>query len=206
MADLTLYLLRHGESEANVRQVFAARKIDPPLSDNGIHQASRQAESLKTVEFSAMYASPLLRTRQTAEIVSRSCGLEPVFSSDLLEIDVGVLDGEPEHEPRTWAVYERVIQDWEQGLASRGFPGGETLNDVAKRLGAFLTGLEAGRQTPVLIVGHCLLFMAAIWLFCKNHGPGLEDGHMGRGHLTIIGKRDDGFHILAFNISPDLKT
>jgi len=70
ITNLTLYLLRHGESLANVDRVFAARKVDPPLSNVGIQQITMQAESLKSVDFSAMYASLLLRARQNAEIVT----------------------------------------------------------------------------------------------------------------------------------------
>ena len=202
MANMTLYLLRHGESVANMGRVFAARKIDPPLSDMGIQQATMQAESLRSIEFSAMYVSPLLRTRQTAEIVSRRCGLEPIFSETLQEIDVGVLDGENQDDPQRWTVYKEVVEKWEHGLTHVGFPGGERLKDVGDRFTSFLDGLARNPQKPILVVGHCLLFMVVIWLFCENHGPSLEDGHMGRGHLSIISKTGDGFRLLKFNLSP----
>lgn len=202
MVDLTLYLLRHGESLANVDRVFAARKVNPPLSDTGIQQAIMQVELLKAVEFSAMYASPLLRARQTAEIVSERCGLKPVFSDALQEVDVGILDGESEDDPQKWAVYEEVIRKWEQGFTSVGFFGGETLNDIEHRFRGFLHGLESKQQKRILIVGHCLLFMAIIWLFCENHGPTFENGHMSRGHLSVISKAGDRFRMLKFNISP----
>ena len=222
MADLTLYLLRHGESVANVERVFAARGIDPPLSDTGIQQVTMQAKSLRELslnsqfEFSALYASPLLRTRHTAEIVCQWCGLEPIFSDDLMELDVGVLDGESQDEPVKWAMYEEVIKKWDKGLHNVGFQGGETLNDIESRFSRFLEELENKRPEPkkearneikrserILVVGHCLLFMAVIWLFCENHGPTIEDGHMGRGHLSIISKNNDRFRLLKFNISPE---
>ena len=204
MADLTLYLLRHGESVANVENVFAARKVDLPLSDVGIQQVTMQVELLKTIEFSAMYSSPLLRARQTAEIVSQQCGLEVTFSEALREVDVGILDGESQDAPQQWAVHEEIIKKWEQGLASIGFPGGETLNDIEDRFRGFLDGLEGKGQRRILVVGHCLFFMAVIWLFCENHGRTLEDGHMGRAHLSIIRKSGDRFRMLKFNISPEI--
>lgn len=202
MTDLILYLLRHGESVANVGRVFAARKVDPPLSDMGIWQVKMQAESLKSIEFSAMYASPLLRARQTAEIVSQHSGLEPILSNALQEVDVGILDGEDQNDPQNWSAYEDVVRKWGRGLTHVGFPGGESLNDIRDRFRGFLNGLEGEQQKPVLIVGHCLLFMAVIWLFCENHGSMFEDGHMGRGHLSIISGSDDRFRILKFNIPP----
>lgn len=203
MADLTVYLLRHGESLANAGHVFASRKVDPPLSDIGIQQATLQAESLRAVKFSCMYASPLLRARQTAEIVSQKCGLELTLSDALQEVDVGILDGESQDDPHKWATYEEILGKWEHDLGSAGFPGGETLNDIEYRFRGFLDGVESKEDKRILVVGHCLLFMAVIWLFCENHGPTLENGHMGRGHLSIISKTGDRFRVLKFNISPD---
>jgi probable phosphoglycerate mutase len=202
IGDLTLYLLRHGESVANVSRIFAAKKIDPPLSEIGIQQAKMQAESLKNLEFSAMYSSPLLRARQTAEIISQRCGPESNFFDALLEVDVGILDGEDQNEPQKYTIYEEVIKKWEQGHANVGFPGGETLNDIENRFRSFLDVLESKQEKCVLVVGHCLLFMAVIWLFCENHGPKFEDGHMGRGHLSVISKNGGKFRLLKFNISP----
>lgn len=206
MADLTLYLLRHGESVANVGRVFAARKVDPPLTDIGIQQVTRQAESLKAIELSAMYASPLLRASQTAEILSQRCWLEVTFSDALREVDVSILDAKSQENPQKWAIYKEVIKRWEQSLASAGFPGGETLNDIEDRFTEFLDGLESKRQKRILVVGHCLLFMAVIWLFCENHGPTLEDGHMGRGYLSVTRKSGDRFRLLQFNLSPETLT
>lgn len=70
MEKYILYLLRHGESKANADRIFAARKIDPPLTERGIKQAIMQAEALKEMEFSAIYASPLLRAQHTANIIN----------------------------------------------------------------------------------------------------------------------------------------
>jgi broad specificity phosphatase PhoE len=203
MTDITLYLLRHGKSVANVNRVFAARKIDPPLSEIGIQQACQQAELLKAIKFEAMYSSSLLRAKQTAEIVNQRCMLNLEFSDALWEVDVGILDGESQDDTHNQNVYEGVIKSWEQGLTSIGFPSGETLNDIRDRFRQFLNELEQKRQKCVLVVGHCLLFMAVIWLFCENHGPMFEDGHMDRGHLSIISKTGNRFRLLKFNISSE---
>lgn len=203
MTDLTLYLLRHGESDANVARMFSSRKLNPPLSETGIQQARRQAESLKVVGFEAIYASSLLRARQTAGIVGEPCGLQPIHTDELWEIYEGILDGESQTDPQHWATYEGVLQKWEQGRTDVSFPGGESLNDIGARFSRFLDELERKEHRCVLVVGHCLLFMGVIWLFCENHGPTLEDGHMGRGHLSIIRKTGDRFRLLKFNISPE---
>ena len=202
MNDLTLYLLRHGESAANAKQVFASLRIDPPLSDAGVQQAAMQAESLKNIEFSAIYSSHLLRARQTAGIVGRRCGLETVVNEALHEIDVGILDGKDQEDPQNWQDFMDIIGKWNSGSPDVTFPDGESLNDVEARLRVFLDNLGNEREKPVLVVGHCLLFMAVFWLFCGRCGPEFHDGYMGRGHLSIISGSGDKFQILKFSVPP----
>jgi probable phosphoglycerate mutase len=203
MADLTLYLLRHGESTANVEGVHAAKKIDPALTDLGIQQAKTQAEYLKSIRFSAFYSSPLLRAKQTANFVSETCGIEPVFTDLLLETDVGVLDGQKIDDPDNLALYEAIISKWNQRKENAGFPEGETLGDIRSRFSEFVQILKTHGYERVLIVGHSGLFEAAIWLFCPDHGTRLEDGHMKRGRFSIIEHKGDEYRLVKFNAFPE---
>lgn len=198
---MTLYLLRHGESESNAKDIFAAKKIDLPLTHLGIQQAEAQAGVLKNIGFEKIYVSPLLRAKQTVEIVGRSCGLIPIVTDYLCEIDVGILDGQSMKDPYYWRMWEETLQKWEKGKADIGFPGGETLKDIKTRFTKLLHELEETQQ-PILIVSHCGFFMAVIWTFCANHGPSFEDGHMSRGHYSIISGSSDKFFLEKFNIPP----
>jgi broad specificity phosphatase PhoE len=198
----SFYILRHGESEANVNRVFAAKKIDPPLTERGIKQATMQATMLKQSNLSAIYASPLLRARQTAEIINKYHGLDILVSDDLYEIDVGIFDGEDQTDPDKWALYTSIMDKWGQNLTDVAFPNGESLDDVQKRLKSFFDSLKNDTNESVLIVGHCLLFMAFTWLFCDNHNEKLDDNYMGRGCLSAINFDKNRFLIEKFNISP----
>jgi len=202
MDNITLYLLRHGESQANVDRIFAARKINPPLTEQGIKQAEAQSEALRDITFSAIYASPLLRTCHTAKIINKYHGHEIRVSEDLYEVNVGDLDGENQTDPEKWSKYLGIINKWGQRVIDAGFPNGETLADVKKRFESFISKLDGDNDKPVLIVGHCVLFMAFFWLFCKNHGIKIEDNNMRRGHLSIVSGNSDGYAIQEFNIFP----
>lgn len=201
MSDLTLYLLRHGESTANVDNVFASHRIDAPLSPDGIRQAQNLAGWLRRFPISAVYASSLLRARQTAEIVCEPLNLEPVLTDALAEIDVGDLEGKSQDDPEYRLAFDSVLNLWERGFAQDGFSGGETLADAENRLRKFLHRLASGNSNHILIVGHCLLFMALIWIFCENHGPTLESGHMGRGRLSILRSAKEKFRLEEFDLS-----
>jgi len=202
--DLTLYLLRHGEATANVNRVFAARKLDPPLSQAGIEQALRQAAWLRTARVDVIHSSPLIRARKTAEIIGAEGKLDVKFFDTLREVDVGILDGKSQDDAGNIAIYDGVIKQWEAGLSTAGFPEGETLSNIENRFKAYLDGLDRREKRCVLIVGHCLLFMTVIWLFCENHGPSFEHGHMSPGGLSIMSRSEKRFRLVKFNLSPEM--
>lgn len=198
---MVLYLLRHGVSESNDKNIFAARKIDLPLTPTGIQQADAQASALKNVGFDKIYTSPLLRAKQTAEIVARSCTLTPIASDYLAEIDVGILDGESMLDSHYSGIWENTLKKWEKSEKDLGFPKGETLEDVKIRFDKFLHELEEITH-PILLVSHCGFLMVVIWSFCENHGPTFEDGHMGRGCYSIIAGEGCKFKLEKSNIPP----
>ena len=204
METMMLYLLRHGESLANVEHLFAARKIDPPLSADGVRQILAQTEALKDVDFDSFYTSPLVRARQSADIVQRQLGITAEETDALREVDVGIFDGRSQKDAQNWSLYKEVLKKWERGLHDVRFPDGESLKDVGARFGQFLRGVEDSGNRRILVLGHCLLFTAVLWLFCDQHGPIFEDGHMGRGCLSILSKAGESLRLLKFNVPPPM--
>jgi broad specificity phosphatase PhoE len=204
MSNLTLYLLRHGQSDANANHIFASRSIDPPLTDVGHQQIRSQARFLKPLGISELYCSPLLRARQTAEIVVQICGLVSKINESLIEVDVGTLDGRSIDIYDYRVVFSRVIEQWNLGHNDIGFPGGETLDDVKKRLLDFIKILDGEENKNILVVAHDITFMAFIWLFCDNHTPKFNDDNIRPGHISIVSKMDSKFHILRHNIAPEI--
>ena len=72
---MELYLIRHGQSTNNEGR--RPRVADPPLTDIGIEQARWVGESLKDEGITRLYSSPMLRTLQTAQIISNIIDLPP---------------------------------------------------------------------------------------------------------------------------------
>ncbi len=202
MKDLWFYLLRHGESTANVDNVYASQRIDAPLSEEGVEQARRVAKWLKSFPISTVYASPLRRAKQTAEIVCAELNIAPVFTDLLVEVDVGKLEGTSQADTKSMAAFEHVMKLWEEGYQKKGFEGGETLLEVKTRLSRLLERIKNNNPANVLLVGHCLLYMAFIWLFCENHGPTLEAGHMGRARLSILRNTSENLRLEKFDLAP----
>jgi broad specificity phosphatase PhoE len=142
----TLYLVRHGESEANAAGVFAGQ-TDSPLTPKGRQQAKVVARALRPVRFDRIVSSTLSRTMDTAAEIARDRGLPVETFADLNEIDLGDAAGKPFDEVRGLPGYE-----------SDGFhqwPGGESLDAVVTRAMRVIDRLvaESPGQT-ICIVGH----------------------------------------------------
>jgi len=175
-----VYFVRHGESEANLLQVFSNRDANHGLTPTGRAQVKHLAESLAGVPFAAFYCSPVLRARQSAEILSHALGVSYVISSALTEYDVGVLEGRSDE--ASWKEYWRIREAWQvRGEYDARIEGGESFNDVRSR---FLPLIEDLRGRPaediVLLLGHggtyaCMLPLVLSnvdQLFALDHGLG----------------------------------
>jgi len=89
----TIYLVRHGETEAN-RQFRFQGCIDLPLTEDGIKQAERLAETLQDIPFDHFYSSPLPRAWNTANIVNKYHNAPLLPDPALLEVCGGKFEGQ----------------------------------------------------------------------------------------------------------------
>lgn len=183
---LRLYFVRHGESVANVRQVFSNRD-DPShgLTDAGRTQVEEVAERLEGVPFAAFYCSPVLRARQSADILSARLGIDYVTSPALAEYDVGALEGTTG--PESWRRYYALREAWfNDGDWSARIEGGESFDDIRARFLPFIDGLlQAPPPGPVLLLGHGGTFHCMLPLILSNVTFDLVVKH-GMGHLAIV--------------------
>src|SRR5450631_1493381 len=83
-----VYLARHGQTAYNHEGRFQGQQ-EVPLDDTGREQAAELAERAIAHGFRALWCSPLLRARETADIVAARIGLEPVEDARLMETDAG---------------------------------------------------------------------------------------------------------------------
>jgi probable phosphoglycerate mutase len=149
---LTLHLVRHGDTLQAAEGYFAG-DIDPPLTDHGRAQADAVGRVAGTLNLAAVYVSPKLRARQTAEPTLRACGLEPVVEDGLREIAYGAWEGRKESEIK--ASDPEAYNAWSQDPALVSPPGGESAFSIAAR--ALPCLVRARREHPnghVMFVSH----------------------------------------------------
>ncbi|MFA7249654.1 MAG: histidine phosphatase family protein [Dehalococcoidia bacterium] len=152
---LRLYLVRHGQTDGNAEGRSQGRR-DVPLNDRGRRQAAALAERLRERPLVAVYASPLLRSLATAQMIAAPHRLDVQTDARLAELDQGLLDGLTGEEMRR--DYADFLSQWRDGdPADLVMPGGESMRDAQARMVAATEAIAA--QWPggeVVAVGHNL--------------------------------------------------
>ena len=150
-----LFLVRHGSTEANERKPFVLQgsEIDTPLTTKGWQQAREVAAFLREVEFSAIYASPMIRAQQTASLCAVPRQMEVRAVESLKECSVGRWQGLSWDEIRTRDPDE--VQRFLANPARERHPGGESYEDVLARVAPALNDILAAHSGQnVLVVAH----------------------------------------------------
>ncbi|MHB1708332.1 MAG: histidine phosphatase family protein [Thermoplasmataceae archaeon] len=88
-------LIRHGESEANVRGILSEELEYYNLTESGRSQAERIGNILRNYRIDGIFSSPILRTRETAEIISKVTGRKVEILEDIRESGLGDFNGKP---------------------------------------------------------------------------------------------------------------
>jgi len=167
---MRIYFVRHGQSEANVLRVISNRDVPHHLTELGHQQAEALARSLTDVPLAAIYASPIVRAVETAQIVAASKGLPVQIAGALREPDCGIMEGRGDEE--AWAEHDRVVRDWvvERQFDNR-IAGGESYNDLRARFVPFIENLVAahGRtDRNLLLITHGSLLYLMLPLVLAN--------------------------------------
>jgi len=136
-----LYFCRHGQSELNLRGIYAGQ-TDTPLTDRGRSQAHTAGLQASLLGIDLIVASPLARALETATIIAEQVGypVADILTNDLLkERSLGSLEG------KSWQDYAEDEQL---------FPDIESLEHLGGRAQQALNYLRTLTAANVLVVGH----------------------------------------------------
>jgi broad specificity phosphatase PhoE len=156
-AQVRVYLARHGQTAYNREGRFQGQQA-VPLDEVGRAQAAELAERAVGYRFRALWCSPLLRARETADVVGARIGLRPVEDARLMETDAG------EWTDLSFADVRALAPQRFDAFAAAdpdfAFPGGESFAEQEARVAAALRDVEAG-ELPALVVCHGMVIRAA---------------------------------------------
>ena len=192
-----ILFVRHGETAPNREGLVLGRAADPELTEEGHRQAERLAAALVDEVPVALYTSPLIRARETADAIASACGLVSATDERLEEIDWGAWEGRP-----VTGLGQAEVARWRDDSGTP--PGGESLRSVGERMAEFcLEALERGGA--VVAVSHVSpIKAAAAWAL------GVEDSvawrmHLGLASITRVDRRGAGPLLVSFNETAHLK-
>lgn len=192
-------LVRHGQSAPYVEgQPFdlVDGQGDPPLSPKGQWQAEQVGARLADEPISAIYATSLQRTRQTAAPLASRLGLEVAVEADLREVHLGEGEGglfrqmAAENHPAALAMRQK--QEWGE------IPGAETNAQLASRTVGALTTI-AGNHADQLVAVFCHGGVVSALL---GHAIGRQDFTFGgcrNGSISHVVIDETGWNIRVYN-------
>lgn len=154
-----IYLARHGQTAYNLELRFQGH-LPVPLDETGREQAHDLAERATGHEFVSLWCSPLLRARETADIIAERIGLEPHEDPRLMETDAGdwtnrLFTDVQAEDPEGFAGFINGNPDF-------AFPGGESFAQQGVRIAAGLADVERG-DLPALVVCHGVVIRIALY-------------------------------------------
>jgi len=157
MAETVLGMFRHGQTEWNINLRLQGT-ADTHLNQSGIDQVEMAAAVIG--EWDLLLTSPLSRARQSAEIISKAIGLEPVVSERLLERSFGIGEG-------------MTYEQWHQRYSKLDqIPGAESEFSVFRRSQKLLDEIQTEHSGKrVLVVTHGALIRFVLNLVTDNEFP-----------------------------------
>lgn len=194
---LRILLVRHAETDWNrLRRVQGVSDI--PLNARGQAQAEALGSHLAGEPVEAIYASPLARSRQTAEAIARRHGLKVETIDDLAEFDQGALEGRYLKDIAT--EYPDLLAAFAKDPTDVRIPGGETMAEVQVRAWrAFSALVDRHGQGSIVAVSHNMTLLTMVCRFLGMplaHFRRLTQSSTG---LTILERGLQGLHLRVLN-------
>jgi len=188
----TFIIVRHGETEANIQQVWQG-SLDAPLTERGMRQVRATGQHMATLvtrfPVNHFYVSPLPRARSTAAAIAAAIRQEPVIEERLREFDLGDWEG------RTFHDLKESEDLWNHWARDPFFapPNGESPSSFSARVDAGFRELAAEHpQETVLTVTHggVISNLLANWI-----GDGPRDWRKWEAHncaITVLSSDANG--------------
>ena len=199
-----IILVRHGECEGNVKGMFRGR-TDFPLNERGLIQAQELAQELKKFSLKHIYTSPLSRARQTADAISRQCGVEVKVEKQFNNIELGSWEGRFMKEIAK--LYPKEWELWVYNPEKLKVKNMETLDDVQKRTKACLDSLVSQHNGETLaVVAHRAVLKPLIAACLNIPSPYFWKIHLDTASYSILFyKEGRGYCLIQLNQTKHLK-
>lgn len=204
---MRLLLIRHGQTDGNVRGALDTALPGPPLTDLGRTQAEDLAARLSGEPIVAVYASQATRAQQTASPLAARLSLDVQVVDGVHEVVAGDLEGATDHE--SIRTYMETVRRWTLGELTASLPGGESGTSVRTRMLDAVGRLRAKHEQAdpdgvLALVSHGgAIRLAGEWLAPNVHADVANASLIPNTGLVELAARPDGrWHCLTWVDTP----
>ena len=162
---LTLYIVRHGETEWNKEDRIQGR-LNSHLTEKGRRNAQLLGERLKEIDFAKVITSPSGRTIETTKLIREDRDMFVQTNERIMEMDMGPWQGLLKSEIRS--KYPDAYECFMNRPELYQNEDAESFIDIYKRAEAFLHELRSSKQTGNLLIVSHGLFIKALFLTIKE--------------------------------------
>jgi broad specificity phosphatase PhoE len=148
-----IYIIRHGQTDFNLQNIVQGSGVDSSLNNQGRLQAEAFFSVYQKVPFDKVYTSALKRTKETVASFIK-LGIPTESLPGLNEISWGTKEGFP-ITPEEDEYYHYMLKQWQLGNTSLRIEGGESPDDVVRRMQPALDHIMAHpEEANVLVCMH----------------------------------------------------
>jgi len=198
---MRLFLIRHGQTPANVAGVLDSAPPGPGLTELGEQQALALPDALVGEPIDSVSASVLVRTQLTAQPLADARGLEVVVRDGLHEVQAGDLEGRDDWD--AIRVYLETAFAWGSGDLEPRMPGSEDGHEFFARFDAGIAEAERSGGVAV-VVSHGAAIRVWVGARARNVPPRFAaDNDLGNtGVVMLDGSSADGWTLLSWEGAP----
>jgi probable phosphoglycerate mutase len=192
--------MRHGEADNNVNRILVGRHIESHLTETGRQQVRDTANYLKEILVDKVFVSPVIRARETAEIVCDVINLDYEIDERLYEIELGKLVGMNYEDiiEKHGNLFLKFYSGDEQMLDDYGV---ESFTSVKMRIKHLLDeAMERYPDKNIIFVTHLDPIKAAISLLLDLKPEALYQWHIRNAALTILKHESKIFSLSGVNV------
>jgi 2,3-bisphosphoglycerate-dependent phosphoglycerate mutase len=192
--------MRHGEADNNVNRILVGRHIESHLTEIGRQQVRDTANYLKEILVDKVFVSPVIRARETAEIVCDVINLDYEIDERLYEIELGKLVGMNYEDiiEKHGNLFLKFYSGDEQMLDDYGV---ESFTSVKMRIKHLLDeAIERYPDKNIIFVTHLDPIKAAISLLLDLKPEALYQWHIRNAALTILKHESKIFSLSGVNV------
>ena len=192
--------MRHGQAENNVNRILVGRHIESHLTDYGRKQVEDTARYLQNVPIEKLYVSPVIRTVETAKIVSKILGINYEIDERLYEIDLGRLVGMNYDDiiDKYGNLFLKFYAETDSTLSNYGV---ESFSAVKRRIKALMDEItDKEHDKNVLLISHLDPIKAAISVLLDLKPQALFHWHIRNAALTILKHESKIYSLSGVNV------